>query len=120
MQTITPEALHEKMKAGDKLTILDVRSLNEFAEAHIKGSKLLPLDALEPELVHDILNESGLTPDTLYVTCASGRRSAMACQKLMEADFSGVTMLEGGVIAWELAGLPIGRGEPKVEEKEAL
>ena len=39
--------------------------------------------------------------------CASGGRSARACRKMAQADFTNLFNLEGGITAWQKAGKPV-------------
>ncbi len=43
----------------------------------------------------------------IIVYCMTGRTSALALKDLQDAGFSNVQMLEGGMKAWEQAGLPL-------------
>jgi rhodanese-related sulfurtransferase len=85
------------------IQVVDVRTLGEHQGAHIKGSKLLSLSALEASL--DRLEKAA--PVLLY--CASGGRSAVALELLQRHGFRQVSHLEGGLAAWIEAGLPVER-----------
>ena len=41
------------------------------------------------------------------VYCRSGRRSAAAMQQMKDAGFTNVTNLDGGIMGWQNAGLPV-------------
>lgn len=43
----------------------------------------------------------------IIVYCMTGRTSALAMKNLLDAGFSKVQMLEGGMKGWEQAGLPL-------------
>lgn len=111
MKTIKPEDLHEKQVEGDPVMIIDVRTPEEYQEVHIKGAHLFPLNDLSVDTLKPALEELGQGDAPVYVTCASGRRAAIACQKLMEDDMSNLVVVDGGTVAWEIAGLPVGHGE---------
>ena len=49
----------------------------------------------------------------VIVVCAAGQRSAAGCRILSKAGFENVSQLEGGIQAWEKAGLPLVRGSTK-------
>ncbi|MBC1261992.1 MBL fold metallo-hydrolase [Synechococcus sp. BSF8S] len=87
----------------DSLTLLDVRSADEFngPDGHIPGSLLIPLQDLEQRL--------GEIPtgQPLVVLCHSGSRSALATQELLKAGRSQVANLRGGLRAWQREGLPL-------------
>ena len=101
MQTIKARELHKKLTDGDIDEILvDVREPFEFKAKHIHGSKNIPLEKLE----NSIDRLKGIK--TVYVHCQSGGRSTSACELLQEAGVN-VVNLEGGILAWEQAGLSV-------------
>lgn len=65
---------------------LDVRSPEEFAEAHVLSSKNIPVETLGARLI-----ELGARDTPLIVYCRSGRRSARAVEILRAAGFSNLT-----------------------------
>jgi rhodanese-related sulfurtransferase len=86
--------------------LLDVREPDEYAQGHAPGSTLIPLGQLEQRL-----NEiAGYKNKPVAVICRSGRRSAQAAKLLDQAGFSAVSNIEGGMLAWEKAGLPVVTG----------
>lgn len=100
---ISPKSLNELLHQGQPVRLLDVRTPAEHAELHIEGSQLMPLDRLDPGLV------KGNGPCVLV--CRSGKRAEQACHKLSASGCENLTILEGGVLAWEQAGLPVTRGQ---------
>ena len=88
--------------AQTKVTVIDVRSPEEFSEGHIKDAKnidildakfeagLAALDKKQPYLVH----------------CASGGRSTRSLAVFQKLGFVNITHLDGGFNAWKAAGLP--------------
>jgi len=89
---------------GD-LFLLDVRTPEEWNDAHIPGSTLLPLE--------DLGDRAGELPRDLelVVYCRSGNRSAEAARILMEAGFSDVYILDGGLNDWIAAGYEVDPGD---------
>jgi rhodanese-related sulfurtransferase len=86
--------------------LLDVREPDEYAQGHAPGSTLIPLGQLEQRL-----NEiTGYKNKPVAVICRSGRRSAQAAKLLDQAGFSAVSNVEGGMLAWQKAGLPVVTG----------
>jgi rhodanese-related sulfurtransferase len=72
---------------------LDVRYEEEYDEAYIPGSTLIPLPDLRRRY-----NE--LDPDTAYVAyCKGGKRSAVACLLLKQLNYEAVS-LTGGITDW--------------------
>lgn len=98
---ISAKELKQEMDRGE-VGLVDVRTPAEYGEMHIEGSRLMPLDRLEP----DQLKEGSWA-----VVCRSGKRAEQARQKLAAAGCEQVKVLEGGVLAWDSAGLPLLRGK---------
>lgn len=87
----------------DGALVLDVREDNEMAGGRIPGAKHIPLGVLKKR-VGDI---ERFKEAPVLVYCRSGARSAMAASQLTAAGFSDVTNLQGGIQAWQAAGLPV-------------
>lgn len=97
--TLSPTTLRQK--ANDpKLRLLDVRTPGEFAASRIPGSHNIPLGDIE---IHaDTLVNGAVTE--LVVICQSGGRAKVAADALRAKGRANVTVLDGGVGAWESAG----------------
>jgi rhodanese-related sulfurtransferase len=92
------------VKSG-KVVILDVRTPEEFKAGHIAGATNINFRASDFEQ-----RLSGLDTNKSYlVHCASGGRSTQALPVFKKLHFSSVTHLDGGIKAWEKAGLPLDR-----------
>lgn len=90
--------------------LLDVRTPAEFEDTHVEGSRLAPLDRLDPERVREVFD----LDKPVYVICGSGKRAGMAAEKLQAAGLECAVVLEGGVGAWESEGLPVNRGRKTI------
>lgn len=97
----------ETNESRAKALLLDVRTPAEFEEAHIDGAVLHPLGELDADAVRKLAAES----EHCVVICRSGNRARQAADKLAGAGVESVSVLDGGVQAWESAGLPLIRGE---------
>jgi len=87
--------------AGRRVTAIDVREPMEVAGGHIAGSLNVPLGRL---------GEAELPAGPLVLVCQSGNRSARGVQLLLERGHPApVSDLEGGILAWQQAGLPLRR-----------
>ena len=82
---ITSAQALEMMAAGD-VVILDVRTPQEFAQGHIEGAVLIPVDEIET-LAPTLLPDKG---QTLLVYCRSGARSHQAALILINLGFTSV------------------------------
>lgn len=93
----------DRLRREKNYTIIDVRSAEEFASGHIPNAILIDINS--PDFDGKI---AALDPNRPYlVHCRSGRRSAVACSRMMAAGFKQLYHLEGGTIAWEAAGMPL-------------
>jgi hydroxyacylglutathione hydrolase len=95
---ITPKELAPRLKT---VTVLDVRSANEWSEGHLPGATHIPLGYLADrltEIPHD---------RPVVVQCQSGGRSSIAASILERAGFDDVSNLTGGLGAWTASGLPL-------------
>ncbi len=80
--------------------MLDVRQPEEWAEYHIPGSTLIPLNTLSARL-SEVPREA-----EIVVVCRSGNRSQQGRDLLLQAGFTHVTSMAGGLRAWAASGLP--------------
>jgi len=96
---------HEHWQAGKSSPIpfifIDVRTPEEYAEGHIDGARLIPLQELERRLAE--------VPKVkrVYLYCHSGKRSTAAANMLVKAGFTNIENIEGGIAAWRGAGYPV-------------
>ena len=86
--------------------LIDVRTPGEFETVHIAGAYNVPLD-----LLREHRDEIGEHPERdVVLVCRSGQRAAQAEDTLRAAGLVNVHVLDGGMTAWESAGLPVNRG----------
>ncbi|HSB91973.1 MAG TPA: rhodanese-like domain-containing protein [Flavitalea sp.] len=97
MQNITVEELKQRMDAGEKIQLVDVREPVENAEFNIGGT-LLPLGKIQMMQVDDI---DDLKDEELVLYCRSGNRSGQAAYFLESMGFKNVKNLTGGMLAWK-------------------
>ena len=86
-----------------KTTIVDVRTPQEFAIGHLRDAKNIPLADLAARISE--LEKS--KPRAVVVVCQSGARADKAARQLAAAGFNDVVSLDGGLTAWQAAGLPV-------------
>ena len=98
--SISPKQASE-MYAEKKAVIVDVREDSEWNEQHIPGAIHIPLAQL-----NERLPELKQYKDSPVITqCRTGGRSAQALDVLKSAGFSKVYNMDGGIKAWDDAGL---------------
>lgn len=86
----------------EDLVILDVRTPEEFNAGHIDGA--IMIDFYEADFGEQI---AALDPDVPYVIyCNSGNRSGQTTLIMNELGFGDVADVDGGIQAWNTAGLP--------------
>jgi rhodanese-related sulfurtransferase len=96
--------------AGEGALIIDVREPHEYLQARAPGALLLPLGQLAGR-VGDLPRDRDL-----LLMCRTGARSYNATSFLLANGFERVANVEGGIVAWHGAGLPITSGEPGPDE----
>lgn len=82
---------------------LDVRTPGEFNAGHIEGAQLIDFQSGNFESEIAKLDKS----KTYAVYCRSGSRSGQAVKIMSDAGFTNLYNLNGGVIDWANAGLPL-------------
>lgn len=103
MDPQTEEAAYHKISAAEakemmdqmEVTVVDVRTLQEYKEGHVPSAINIPNEEIqdtEPELLND-------KDATLLVYCRSGRRSKDASDKLVKMGYKNVYDF-GGIIDW--------------------
>lgn len=85
---------------ADNVTLIDLRTPEEFKEGHIAGATLI--DATAPDFTTRI---AALPKDGYYfVYCRSGNRSRTAVNEMRALGFQNIVELEGGTNAWTNSG----------------
>ena len=84
--------------------LLDVRTPGEFENAHIAGAYNVPLDQL-----HEHAGEVRAARGTIVLVCQSGSRAQRAETLLQRSGMANVHVLDGGMNAWQAAGLEVRR-----------
>jgi rhodanese-related sulfurtransferase len=88
---------------NSEVVVLDVRTPGEFATGHIQGAINIDVEGSTFDSQIAELDKS----KEYAIYCRSGRRSAVAAEKMAGAGFTKLTNLESGVIAWQGAGYPL-------------
>jgi len=82
--------------------LVDVREPGEFGAGHILGARNVPLARIEGS--GDLAKRKD---KPVIVYCEGGERAAKAAAALRKLGFSRVVNLNGGLPAWQQAGLPL-------------
>ena len=94
-EQITPAEAKEIMDTQDGYIILDVRTQEEYDEAHIDGAILIP-DYEITDRAESVLKDKD---QLILVYCRSGRRSKLAASELVKLGYTNIKEF-GGIIDW--------------------
>lgn len=90
----------------DDLVVLDVRTPEEFAEGHLEGAVLV--DFYAADFAEQLAAFDTDVPYLVY--CRSGNRSGQAMGVMEQLGFTSAADIDGGIVAWADAGLPVTTG----------
>ena len=96
---LKPEELHEWIKSGRELYIVDMRNAYEHKVGHFAGSILPPIENFRdlPKVVEQILH---LKNKTVLTVCTGGVRCEKASGFLITQGFADVYQLDGGIVSY--------------------
>ena len=101
MTLISAPELAQRLQ--EPANLVDVRTPEEFRRGHIAGATLLPLQTLTPQQAAKTIDPARPT----VLICQASPRAFRAAQALLQWGFDNLMVLEGGMNAWQQAGLPI-------------
>ena len=81
--------------------VIDVRGRTEYDARHLPGVANIPVGLL-PDRVAELSTER-----PIVVQCQAGARSSIAASVLLAHGVRRVINLDGGIEAWQRAGLPV-------------
>lgn len=100
--------INELLNGGGECQVIDVREFSEFNAERIAEAQLMPLSNFEKQA-------GEIDPaKPVYLMCRSGNRARQAAEKLAKKGFTDIHVVEGGMLAWTQANLPIVKGESKI------
>ncbi len=100
MQFLSPQQAHELMSRGE-VDVIDVRDSGEWADGHMPGARLVPLEQFRAA------PKAALPRDGVLFVCAAGMRSQTAARIAAQLGLTKVYSLNGGTRGWVKAGLPL-------------
>lgn len=86
--------------------VIDIRSQNEFKKGHILGAKQVPAEKVSKGDFSTLENSKD---KPIIVVCAMGMTAKRAAAQMLKAGFSQVSVLKGGMNAWQSANLPVAK-----------
>lgn len=102
MVNITPADLQKLLQgSGKQPLVVDVRTPEEYAEGHIAGAKLVPLQTIETDI------KAIAKDQEIVLVCRSGNRSAQAYEILAGMGYKNLKNMTGGMTEWQKIGAPV-------------
>lgn len=113
IKNVTADEAEKLIKDTPGLTVVDVRSPEEFEHQHIKGA--VNIDINGTEFAAEMAKLDPAKP--ILIHCAAGSRSGRAVKKLVgDAKFQQIFHMNEGFSGWLKAGKPFeGKPLPKPE-----
>jgi rhodanese-related sulfurtransferase len=103
LTTVTPTDAAEVIASDSDVIVLDIRTPEEYAAGIIEGA--VNIDFYEADFASQL---DSLDKDAHYVVyCRSDNRSGQAMGIFADLGFSEVTEVDGGIVEWYAAGLPV-------------
>ena len=94
---ISPEEVAERLRSGEQVALIDVRSREEWDAVHIDGATFFT-----QELMQEIMSEWPKDREIIFV-CHHGVRSLDAASYFAGHGFQHVRSMTGGIDAWSVA-----------------
>lgn len=111
---ITAAQAYARMQSGDPVTIVDVRTADEYAAKHIPGAVLVPNEEIGDTAPAELPDKNA----EILVYCRSGHRSALAAKKLADMGYTKIYDF-GGINDWTYE-TETGAWDPKNAVKNAV
>lgn len=83
--------------------VVDLRPAAEYAAGHLPAARHLEFAELQAKIGQIAKNKA----NPVLLVCRNGQHSAKALRVVMDAGYSEVHVLQGGLNAWQQAGMPV-------------
>jgi len=103
-ESLPPKQAYTLLKNDENVTLLDVRTTEEFSQEHIEGAILIPVQ----ELSENLSKLQSVKEKKIIVYCHSGSRSVAASRILIKNGFVPLN-IKGGISEWKSEGLVVVR-----------
>jgi rhodanese-related sulfurtransferase len=103
-ESISPKEANALLQKNENVFLLDVRTPEEFAQDHIDGATLIPVQVLSENLSQ----LQSVKDKKIIVYCHSGNRSVVASRILVKNGFIPLNV-KGGITEWKAQGLQVTR-----------
>ena len=98
-KNLTAEEADKLIRERKDVTVIDVRTPEEYEQGHIPGAKNVSF--IDVDFENKI---KAYENKPVLVHCASGSRSQRAVLSMLKKNFPELYHLDGGIVAWQGAG----------------
>jgi sulfur-carrier protein adenylyltransferase/sulfurtransferase len=113
IEQLDPADARDELARGDA-ALIDTREQHEWDEAHLEGATLVPPDTVAERIEEVVPDRS----QRVLLYCRVGNRSARAADVLeSRLGYEDVASIDGGILAWQQAGLPVIEPEGLTKEQ---
>ena len=102
---VTPSSAIRLINNNEETLIIDVRPAADYKKGHIKGAKNVQLS----DFTSSIQTYSSYKNKPVLLYCNSGNSTKRAVKLLKKAGFEKINDLEGGILAWKEANMPLSK-----------
>jgi rhodanese-related sulfurtransferase len=97
---LTPAALFKELAGAKRPVLLDIRDADEFGPGHVGGAMSVPMDGIRAKL-------ATIPPGRICIVDHAGHQAPVAARLLARLGRKELVRLDGGMLAWRAAGLPL-------------
>ncbi|SCA54951.1 putative Rhodanese-like protein [Candidatus Terasakiella magnetica] len=101
---VDAQAVFKRMEDDENAVMIDVRTPEEFESGHALNS----INVQPHEIGENIEEKRKYLDHKVYVMCLSSQRAAMAAKSMKNLGFTNVSVVKGGMKAWQKYKLPLG------------
>jgi rhodanese-related sulfurtransferase len=99
VKQVSVQDVFDMQKSGERITMLDVRDLNEVNLGKIPGAVHISRGNIESKVEAIIPRDAHVV-----IYCASGNRSAFVAETMEQMGYKNVASMAGGIRGWAEAG----------------
>jgi thioredoxin 1 len=99
---LTPSEFKAKLNQTESVTLIDVRTEDEFNKGHLDNALNFDWNGENFETQISTLDKT----KPVFVYCLSGGRSSSAVDKMRSSGFQEIYELKGGILKWRAENLP--------------
>jgi phage shock protein E len=100
---ITADEVKKTIDEKNDFTLLDVRTMEEYARGKIESAINIPVYELSSKIGENVPDKNKL----IYVYCLSGSRSDVAVQIMIQLGYTNVFGMTSGLLMWRSKKYPL-------------